>query len=100
MPGLGSCNIQQNDLICALFECSVPVVIRRPWRLITNGQPKYSIIGECFVDGKMDGETIAEETCAAFRCSDRRVHHLLRLSFVFVAFNCGELGYLGLQQTS
>jgi hypothetical protein len=41
-----------NDIICILFGCSVPVVLRK----VAND--KYHFIGECYVHGMMDGESL------------------------------------------
>jgi hypothetical protein len=46
--------IQTGDLVCVLFGCSVPVVIRKK----ADGK-SYSFIGECYLHGFMDAEAIA-----------------------------------------
>lgn len=57
--GLGPNKAHENDLICILFGCSVPVVLREKK---AQGQTtkEYKFIGECYVDGMMDGEAIEE----------------------------------------
>jgi hypothetical protein len=40
------------DIICVLYGCSVPVVLKR------QGE-RYKMIGECFVHGIMDGEALS-----------------------------------------
>ncbi len=40
------------DMICVLFGCSVPVVLRK-----RDGGP-YEFVGECYLHGFMDGEAI------------------------------------------
>ena len=40
----------QDDLICVLRGCSVPVVLRNV------GDDAYRLVGECFLDGFMTGE--------------------------------------------
>jgi hypothetical protein len=45
---------QQGDLVCVLFGCSVPVVLRR-----LDEDNSYTFIGECYLHGFMDGEAIA-----------------------------------------
>ncbi|KAH6714263.1 heterokaryon incompatibility protein-domain-containing protein [Leptodontidium sp. MPI-SDFR-AT-0119] len=52
--GLGSPAIKNGDLVCILFGCSVPVVLRKD-----HERKYYQIIGECYVYGMMDGEAIA-----------------------------------------
>jgi hypothetical protein len=52
--GLGSRNIQEDDIVCILFGCSVPVVLR-----FSETTRDYKFIGECYVHGNMDGELLA-----------------------------------------
>jgi hypothetical protein len=54
--GLGSRYIESGDLVCILFGCSVPVVLRK----VTGrrGNVSYHFVGECFVYEKMDGEAL------------------------------------------
>jgi hypothetical protein len=47
---------QAGDIVCILFGCSVPVVLRK-----TAGETKFEFIGECFVDGYMSGETVSDD---------------------------------------
>ena len=54
--GLASQKAERGDLICILFGCSVPVVLRKR---VTNGSTWYQFIGECYAHGIMDGEAIA-----------------------------------------
>lgn len=42
---------RSGDLVCVLFGCSVPVVLRP-----CNDGQKYSFVGECYVDQCMNGE--------------------------------------------
>ena len=46
-------DVQVGDLVCVLFGCSVPVVLRK------RGEDSYSFVGECYVHGFMDAEAIA-----------------------------------------
>ena len=57
--GLGSAATKKGDLICILFGCSVPVVLRKD----RNGS-HYQFIGECYVHGTMNGEAIADRAPA------------------------------------
>lgn len=45
---------QTTDVICILFGCSVPVVLRELEKEI------FEFVGECYVDGYMDGEAIGQ----------------------------------------
>lgn len=58
--GLVSYEARVGDMICVLYGCSVPVILR-PWQEKTKSG--YQIIGECYVEGIMDGQTMIE------RCS-------------------------------
>jgi hypothetical protein len=49
--GIFPSNTQVGDLICILFGCSVPVVLR------PSGQV-FQLVGECFVYGIMDSEAL------------------------------------------
>jgi len=55
--GLGSRYIKGGDLVCILFGCSVPVVLRK----CGDDSPNlhYEFVGECYIHGKMDGEVLA-----------------------------------------
>ncbi|KAE8454442.1 hypothetical protein EG329_000064 [Mollisiaceae sp. DMI_Dod_QoI] len=54
--GLAPKDTKQGDMVCVLFGCSVPVVLRQQ----DSGNEKYfHMIGECFVYGMMDGEAVA-----------------------------------------
>lgn len=53
---------QQGDLICILFGCNVPVVLR-----LTNENDVFSFVGECYVDGCMEGEAMSSPAAADHR---------------------------------
>lgn len=50
--GLAPMRARKNDIVCVLYGCSVPVVLRE------EEKGRFSFIGECFVHGFMDGEAI------------------------------------------
>jgi hypothetical protein len=52
MYGLGSRYIQSGDWCCILLGCSVPVILRE------QEKPFFKFIGECYVDGMMDGQAM------------------------------------------
>jgi hypothetical protein len=52
--GMAPRRARKGDLICILYGCSVPVVLRPH---VEKGG--YSFIGECYVDGFMNGEALA-----------------------------------------
>ena len=43
-----------DDMICVLYGCSVPVVLRLQ-------SPYFTLVGECFVYGYMDGEVMIDD---------------------------------------
>jgi hypothetical protein len=57
-PVVGLCPRQTKagDLVCILFGCSVPVILRPANEEGTS----YKLIGECYVHGKMDGEAMTD----------------------------------------
>jgi hypothetical protein len=53
--GLCPPTTKETDTICILFGCSVPVLLRKRE---SNGKKCYTLIGECYVHGMMDGEAL------------------------------------------
>ncbi|PVH82006.1 hypothetical protein DL98DRAFT_489244 [Cadophora sp. DSE1049] len=51
--GLAPMAAQENDIICILHGCSVPVVLRE-----VKGETFWELVGECYVHGMMDGEAM------------------------------------------
>ena len=49
--GLGPIPTQKDDMICVLFGCSVPVLIRKV-------EDHHVLVGECYVHGIMNGEAV------------------------------------------
>jgi hypothetical protein len=52
--GLGPPKAKNNDIVCILFGCTVPCVLRK-----IKGE-RYIFIGEAYIYGKMDGEAVNE----------------------------------------
>ncbi|KAK6503832.1 hypothetical protein TWF481_008838 [Arthrobotrys musiformis] len=54
--GLCSGNTLPDDLVCIIYGCSVPVILR----LVSPGplDERFMIVGEAYVHGKMDGEAM------------------------------------------
>ncbi|KAI1872366.1 uncharacterized protein JN550_004085 [Neoarthrinium moseri] len=59
LVGMGSRHIRARDLVCILFGCSVPVILRPLGTSAANKTVTVRSMGECFVYGKMDGEAFA-----------------------------------------
>ena len=55
--GLAPEESKKRDLICILYHCSVPVVLRKIVDPASN-EEYYIFIGECYVHGIMDGEAL------------------------------------------
>ena len=53
--GMAPRRARKNDLICVLYGCSVPIVLRNRE---DAGGDTYTFIGECYVDGFMNGESL------------------------------------------
>lgn len=54
--GLGPQRTSVGDKVVILLGCSVPVILRRE----PSFSAIYTIIGECFIQGVMDGEAIED----------------------------------------
>jgi hypothetical protein len=54
MFGLAPESTKNEDLVCILFGCSVPVILRM------TSKDKYALIGEAYVHGKMQGEALSD----------------------------------------
>ncbi|PMD33030.1 HET-domain-containing protein [Hyaloscypha variabilis F] len=50
--GLAPAETKCGDIICILLGCDVPVV------LLSHGEERYSIVGECYCHGIMDGSAL------------------------------------------
>ena len=57
--------VQSNDLICVLFGCSVPVVLRK-----RSHEESYVFLGECYLHGFMDAEAIVSQIKGIFEVED------------------------------
>jgi hypothetical protein len=55
---------QSGDLICVLFGCSVPVVLRK------RSEAEYLFVGECYLHGFMDAEAIAMQVKGHLKAQD------------------------------
>jgi hypothetical protein len=54
--GVGPPGTGLRDVICILFGCSVPCILRE--RLHLEGGTYFELIGEAYIYGKMDGEAV------------------------------------------
>ncbi|CAO2649303.1 Nn.00g066880.m01.CDS01 [Neocucurbitaria sp. VM-36] len=51
--GLGPRDMQTDDLVCVLYGCRLPVILRKDGRF-------YTFVGPAYVDGAMNGEFVDE----------------------------------------
>ena len=51
--GLAPQSVKEQDLICIIYGCSVPVVLRP---VMEYDKCHYVLVGECYIHGMMDGE--------------------------------------------
>ncbi|KAI2626667.1 heterokaryon incompatibility protein-domain-containing protein [Hypoxylon sp. NC1633] len=49
----------KGDLVCVLFGCSVPVLLRQP-----DHESPFTFVGECFLDGFMEGQGLEQRELA------------------------------------
>jgi hypothetical protein len=56
MVGFGPRTTMEGDIVCILFGCSVPVILRV---VREDGHETHQLIGECYVHGYMEGEAFA-----------------------------------------
>lgn len=54
--GLGPTVIRQGDRVCILFGAKVPFILRPQKKNYGKSSDWFSLCGECYVDGIMDGE--------------------------------------------
>lgn len=45
----------KGDLVCMLWGCNVPVLLRR-----SEHQDQFIVAGKCFLDGCMEGEALKQ----------------------------------------
>jgi hypothetical protein len=57
--GLAPEGTEAGDIVCILFGCSVPVVLKRV-EGNSNAQELCELVGEAYVHGKMDGEAVQD----------------------------------------
>lgn len=63
--GVGPPDTELNDVICILFGCSVPCILREHPHV--EGGTYFQLIGEAYIYGKMDGEAVTAVTEEALR---------------------------------
>jgi hypothetical protein len=53
--GLAPMRARKNDIVCVLYGCSVPIVLRE------EETGRFTFVGECFLHGFMDGEAMDKQ---------------------------------------
>lgn len=51
--GMVAENAMKGDLVCLLYGCSVPIILRKH-----QHKNEFTVVGECFLDGCMNGEAL------------------------------------------
>lgn len=51
---------EKNDVICILYGCSVPVVLRETGEQTTTGEGMWELIGECYMYEMMAGDALIQ----------------------------------------
>ncbi|KAK7409224.1 hypothetical protein QQX98_008600 [Neonectria punicea] len=59
LVGIGPGEAEQDDLVCILYGCSVPCILRETW-YGSDSTCYYQLVGEAFILGQMDGEAIMD----------------------------------------
>ena len=60
LHGFGPTDVREGDIVCILFGCSVPCVLRKG--LDTRAGNYYRFIGEAYLYGIMDGEEVTRRS--------------------------------------
>ncbi|KAL2168169.1 hypothetical protein VTG60DRAFT_337 [Thermothelomyces hinnuleus] len=70
--GMASDKARKGDLVCVLYGCSIPLLLRRQKSSSSSendakdenkegGKEEFILVGECFVDGCMDGSALERQ---------------------------------------
>lgn len=68
--GIGPPGTEFEDIVCILFGCSVPCILRR-CEIDGDKQGGYKLVGESFVYGRMDGEAVTGITADELRAKTK-----------------------------
>jgi hypothetical protein len=60
------------DVICVLFGCDMPVVLRRPKK--RTEENRYVFVGECYMHGIMNGEAVEGSSAGKYNVTEFRIH--------------------------
>ena len=59
--GLAPPETDMDDIVCILFGCSVPVVLRPDRQAFDPRLEVYNVVGEAYIHGMMDGEAVQKQ---------------------------------------
>lgn len=65
---MGPPSVLEGDLVCILFGCDMPVILRE------NGKSGYVYVGECYMHGIMGGEAIEGLRAGKYEVKDFQIH--------------------------
>ncbi|KAK3371058.1 hypothetical protein B0T24DRAFT_627707 [Lasiosphaeria ovina] len=54
--GLGFSTVRKGDVLCIILGSKLPCVLRRGRHGSSSGQCLYRLVGQCYLDGWMDGD--------------------------------------------
>ena len=63
--GLAPCRSKPGDILCIVLGCQSPLVFR------ANKLGNHTVVGECYLDGYMDGEGLLGRLPSNWQCVDR-----------------------------
>ena len=67
--GSGPATMQEGDVVAILFGARVPFILRPE----PNGNSRYHIVGDCYIDGMMDGEATQKRGSSKMRTETFRM---------------------------
>jgi hypothetical protein len=65
---MGPPSVLKGDLVCILFGCNMPVILRE------TDVNRYVFVGECYVHGIMDGEAIEGMRAGKYKVKEFRIY--------------------------
>lgn len=90
LVGIGPPGTEQGDIVCILFGCSVPCVLRP--LSVDKSNSNFEYVGEAFIYGKMDGEAVLmtpaelEKRTVEFRLTSVTRELSIRTSLFYIPF--------------
>lgn len=83
-PGLAPENTKPGDKICVILGCPSPLILRE------ETPSHYAIVGECYVDGIMNGELLLGQLPSKWKLVKKWFPEYQETHFAFLDQNTGE----------